>query len=96
VRRPGIEPGPSAWKADILTTRPTTLCKIGSAINQAEHSHAFLFFQQRTANLVEQLSIGRVAQWIRRRSSEPKIVGSSPTVVSIFLHESFKEKWLCR
>ena len=24
---------------------------------------------------------GRVAQWIRRRSSEPKIVGSSPTVV---------------
>ena len=25
MRRPGIEPGPSAWKADILTTRPTTL-----------------------------------------------------------------------
>ena len=24
MRRPGIEPGPSAWKADILTTRPTT------------------------------------------------------------------------
>ena len=27
---------------------------------------------------------GRVAQWIRRRSSEPKIVGSSPTVVIHF------------
>ena len=26
---------------------------------------------------------GRVAQWIRRRSAEPKIVGSSPTVVII-------------
>ena len=25
MRCPGIEPGPSAWKADILTTRPTTL-----------------------------------------------------------------------
>ena len=24
MRCPGIEPGPSAWKADILTTRPTT------------------------------------------------------------------------
>ena len=24
LRCPGIEPGPSAWKADILTTRPTT------------------------------------------------------------------------
>ena len=24
MRRPGIEPGPSAWKADILTTRPMT------------------------------------------------------------------------
>jgi hypothetical protein len=31
---------------------------------------------------------GRVAQWIRRRSSEPKIVGSSPTVVTFF--ELFK------
>ena len=28
MRRPGIEPGPSAWKADILTTRPTTLAKV--------------------------------------------------------------------
>ena len=28
MRRPGIEPGPSAWKADILTTRPTTLLLI--------------------------------------------------------------------
>ena len=27
MRRPGIEPGPSAWKADILTTRPTTLLR---------------------------------------------------------------------
>ena len=26
MRRPGIEPGPSAWKADILTTRPMTRC----------------------------------------------------------------------
>ena len=25
--------------------------------------------------------VGPMAQWIRRRSSEPKIVGSSPTVV---------------
>ena len=30
------------------------------------------------------LQEGRVAQWIRRRSSEPKIVGSSPTVVMPF------------
>jgi hypothetical protein len=28
---------------------------------------------------------GRVAQWIRRRSSEPKIVGSSPTVVILII-----------
>ena len=27
LRCPGIEPGPSAWKADILTTRPTTQLK---------------------------------------------------------------------
>ena len=32
---------------------------------------------------------GRVAQWIRRRSSEPKIVGSSPTVVI------FQRAFLC-
>ena len=25
MRHPGIEPGPSAWKADILTSRPMTL-----------------------------------------------------------------------
>ena len=33
------------------------------------------------------ISSGRVAQWIRRRSSEPKIVGSSPTVVNILPQE---------
>ena len=27
VRRPGIEPGPSAWKADILTTELSTLLR---------------------------------------------------------------------
>ena len=32
---------------------------------------------------------GRVAQWIRRRSSEPKIAGSSPAVVIVFNTQCF-------
>ena len=31
MRCPGIEPGPSVWKADILTTRPTTLTFLPAA-----------------------------------------------------------------
>ena len=31
VRRPGIEPGPPAWKAGILTTELTTLTHVGYA-----------------------------------------------------------------
>ena len=31
VRRPGIEPGPPAWKAGILTTELTTLTHVGLA-----------------------------------------------------------------
>ena len=31
MRCPGIEPSPSAWKADILTTRPTTLTFLPAA-----------------------------------------------------------------
>ena len=33
VRRPGIEPGPPAWKAGILTTELTTLPHVMSAKN---------------------------------------------------------------
>ena len=29
MRRPGIEPGPSAWKADILTTELSTPSLLG-------------------------------------------------------------------
>ena len=31
VRRPGIEPGPPAWKAGILTTELTTLIHVEQA-----------------------------------------------------------------
>ena len=36
-----------------------------------------------------QFTIGRVAQWIRRPTSNRKIVGSIPIVVSFFFYVSF-------
>ena len=83
VRRPGIEPGPSAWKADILTTRPTTLRRTPLTTSRVA-GKCTPSLRQVVSNLTNRIPSGRVAQWIRRRSSEPKIVGSSPTVVSSF------------
>ena len=39
------------------------------------------------------LSQGPVAQWIRHRSTEPEIVGSSPTRVKIFPVSVFLPHW---
>ena len=81
VRRPGIEPGPSAWKADILTTRPTTLavldirfqvCLSENCIYKAQNTPG----RTRTCNL-----------WIRSptryplRHKGPRVFSQNPSVV---------------
>ena len=47
MRCPGIEPGPSAWKADILTTRPTTLPEAKSIYKGTTNMHTHTKAQQK-------------------------------------------------
>ena len=39
VRRPGVEPGSTAWKATMLTVTPPTLPHRASVKSESEHGH---------------------------------------------------------
>ena len=82
VRRPGIEPGPPAWKAGILTTELTTriILKMrppGIEPGSPRPQRGVLpLNQRRLCSVVKHVP---VAQWLRRVTTNHEIGGSSPS-----------------
>ena len=82
VRRPGIEPGPPAWKAGILTTELTTRVNVkmrppGIEPGSPRPQRGVLPLNQRRFCSVR--NHVPVAQWLRRVTTNHEIGGSSPS-----------------
>lgn len=82
VRRPGIEPGPPAWKAGILTTELTTRVNVkmrppGIEPGSPRPQRGVLPLNQRRFCSVK--NHVPVAQWLRRVTTNHEIGGSSPS-----------------
>ena len=80
MRRPGIEPGPSAWKADILTTRPTTPLLLRSAkkfiLSLATIRNANYCHSSYSIDISSHSSVGQSVGLINLRSAVRARVGA--------------------
>ena len=73
---PGIEPGPSGWEPDILTTRPYRIAVLMSISGASKGKQ--IFTDTQVTSCMTQQSLPPWRNWLARSAVNRKVGGSSP------------------